>query len=315
MAYPTDTGTAYTTKNNGDIIDASHVNNLQTEVAALKTKMGIDSSAVATTVDYKLTSTSSSNPGHKHTLANGATDVTATAAEVNKLAGLATTAAELGHVAGVTSAIQTQIDAKVAKSTLTTKGDLYVATGSATIVRQGVGTNNQVLIADSGQTNGIKWGDVPQALTKYVFAGDFALQTATVQDGTRYPVIRFADAADNIAQVSCEMPANTTSITSIKILYKRTSTGNLYIRFDSSIINPASLPFTVVSDTLTYATYAGSGSDSQIDALTVPSTAYDALTGLGGGKIINLFIDRDGANGSDTYNANWDVFAVQFVFA
>ena len=44
------------------------------------------------------------------------TDVTATAAEVNKLAGLDTTATELGYVHGVTSAIQDQIDSKVAKN-------------------------------------------------------------------------------------------------------------------------------------------------------------------------------------------------------
>lgn len=43
------------------------------------------------------------------------------------------------------------------KSDLTTKGDLYVATASATIARQGVGSNGQVLTADSAQTNGLKW--------------------------------------------------------------------------------------------------------------------------------------------------------------
>jgi len=48
------------------------------------------------------------------------TDVTATAAEVNKLAGLATTATELGYVHGVTSAIQTQLDGKVAANTAIT---------------------------------------------------------------------------------------------------------------------------------------------------------------------------------------------------
>ncbi len=48
------------------------------------------------------------------------TDVTATAAEVNKLAGLDTTATELGYVHGVTSAIQDQLDAKVAANTAIT---------------------------------------------------------------------------------------------------------------------------------------------------------------------------------------------------
>jgi hypothetical protein len=70
---------------------------------------------------------------------------------------------ELGYVSGVTSAVQTQLDAKVAKSTLTTKGDTYVATGASTVVRQAIGSNNDVLIADSAQTNGLKWGTIASA--------------------------------------------------------------------------------------------------------------------------------------------------------
>jgi hypothetical protein len=40
------------------------------------------------------------------------------------------------------------------------KGDLAVGTGSDTAIRVGVGSNNQVLVADSGQTAGVKWADV-----------------------------------------------------------------------------------------------------------------------------------------------------------
>jgi hypothetical protein len=43
------------------------------------------------------------------------------------------------------------------KATLTTKGDLYVATASATVARQSVGSDGQVLTADSSQTNGVIW--------------------------------------------------------------------------------------------------------------------------------------------------------------
>jgi len=40
---------------------------------------------------------------------------------------------------------------------LTTKGDLYVATGPASPERLGVGTDGQLLMADSAQAAGVKW--------------------------------------------------------------------------------------------------------------------------------------------------------------
>lgn len=63
------------------------------------------------------------------------------------------------RVATAETAITTNNAAATQKATLTTKGDIYVATGAATVVRQAVGTNNQALVADSAQTNGIKWAD------------------------------------------------------------------------------------------------------------------------------------------------------------
>lgn len=58
----------------------------------------------------------------------------------------------------IDSTLKTQIDAQIPDSLLTTKGDLIAATGASTPARLAVGTNDQVLIADSTAATGIKWG-------------------------------------------------------------------------------------------------------------------------------------------------------------
>jgi hypothetical protein len=76
-----------------------------------------------------------------------------------------TTAA--AHSAGATCyPVFTAVDADQANAvaaTLTTKGDVLVTTGSA-LNRLAVGTNYQVLGADSAATNGVAWQSSPNSL-------------------------------------------------------------------------------------------------------------------------------------------------------
>ena len=68
----------FISKLTGGVIEASHINDLQDEVSALETKVGVDGSAVTTSLDYLVKNTASVNPGHKHTLAGALNDVAIT---------------------------------------------------------------------------------------------------------------------------------------------------------------------------------------------------------------------------------------------
>ena len=79
----------------------------------------------------------------------------------------AVSATELGFVDGVTSAIQTQIDTKLATATAATtyvansladaKGDLFVATADNTVTRLPVGNSGEQIVADSSTSTGLAY--------------------------------------------------------------------------------------------------------------------------------------------------------------
>lgn len=75
----------------------------------------------------------------------------------------AVTNTTLGYL-DATSSIQTQLDAKTLKSTLTTKGDIYAATAASTPARVGVGADGTFLKADSAQATGVTWASLTNNL-------------------------------------------------------------------------------------------------------------------------------------------------------
>ena len=113
-------------------------------------------SGIQTQLDAK------SGTGHNHLLAAGATDVTATAAEVNKLAGLATTAVELGYVTGVTSAIQTQLG---------TKAPTAAPTFTGIVVLPATTSIGNVTSTEIGYVDGVTSAIQTQIDTKAALAG------------------------------------------------------------------------------------------------------------------------------------------------
>jgi hypothetical protein len=181
---------------------------------SLEAKIGVDNSAVVTSLDYLLKNSASSNPGHKHTLAQGATDVTASAAELNTLdgylgnvgdlnilqglaaAGLTTT--ELGYVNGVTSSIQAQINTNITAIGLNTTHrtsdgsdhayiDQDVTSGSSPTFNNDnfTATSNKNYVTDAektviGNTSGTNTGDnAANSSTHYIGTTEVALNRAS----------------------------------------------------------------------------------------------------------------------------------------
>jgi hypothetical protein len=70
-----------------------------------------------------------------------------------------------------TTGLQAALDAKqatgtaVLKTLADAKGDLFVASAADTVARQAAGTDGYALVADSSQTNGVKYSHRPQVLT------------------------------------------------------------------------------------------------------------------------------------------------------
>jgi hypothetical protein len=121
-------------------------------------------------------------------------------------------ATELGYLDGVTSAVQTQINAQIAKSIVDAKGDIVAASAADTPARLAVGTNGQVLVADSAESTGLKWASpATGALT--------LVGSATISSATSISLNNvFSSAYDNyMVQVHLDPTTSGVSYTSIRM--------------------------------------------------------------------------------------------------
>jgi len=173
----------------------------------------------------------------------------------------------------------------VQPSTLTTKGDTFVATAASTVTRLAVGTDGQVLTADSAQTKGVKWA-TPTALPsqtgnsgKYLSTDgsttSWAAAVATLnvtfnaQTGTTYTLVT-ADANNKIVTLS---NAATVTVTVPNGVYTTGQQINLQ-RLGAGAVNIASDGTTVITGT-------GTGLRAQYSAATLVCTSANNFTLIG----------------------------------
>lgn len=193
-----------------------------------------------------------------------------------------------------------------------TKGDVVVATGSSALAKQGVGSNGQVLTADSAQTNGIKWA-TPSVFAATGVNADItsmtgltgALKAPTgVNDANSNQVVGFGSNSSAVNSITITNAATTTSPTisvsgsdsqiGLNITTKgggfaNINGGHIYYAGSGTRVAPndgglGSAPITgiIIGNGTTYAA-ASHGSDFMSPADVQNNSATAAFDGGGGG--------------------------------
>jgi hypothetical protein len=160
---------------------------------------------------------------------------------------------------GVDTQMKTNADAATQKATLTTKGDIYAATGTSTPARLGVGTNGQLLVADSTTATGLAWATAGSSIPANSAATVATAQTTssatytdlatagpavTVTTGTKALVIvssamRDTGGTNNVAYMSYAVSGATTvaatDASAIAFVSTNINAGNVF-RFSAASV-------------------------------------------------------------------------------
>ena len=170
-------------------------------------------------------------------------------------------ATELGYLDGVSSAIQTQLNGRIANTIVDAKGDLISATANDTPARIAVGADGTVLKANSATATGLEWGSAAAPLAWSLISTTAMSGSSTVTlSGLNYKNLRlFVDNA-----------TSATSNVTFTVRPNNTSTSN-YVQVQHTITSPSAY-----SSNNIYGTYQ---STSGISLCSTGSTTASAISG------------------------------------
>ena len=173
--------------------------------------------------------------------------------------------ASVKHV--LTSSDLIYFNTAVQPDTLTAKGDIYAASASATVGRVAVGTNGQLLTADSTQTRGLAWTTV----TSTPKIGQVVQATTTTNTATSSTT--YVDATNVTATIT---PTLATSKVLVSMTFMASASGNFSVvpGIDTQIVRGSTAIYEVGSIYI-YLTSGALGAFSQkvtVEYLDSPAT-------------------------------------------
>jgi hypothetical protein len=104
------------------------------------------------------------------------------------------------------NAIDTTMATMTPKSTYTAKGSIAAATAASTPANLAVGTNGEMLVADSSAATGLKWGQ-PNAVSAFLYKSTFqtisnATWTAVTFDSEAWDTNSFHSTSTNTSRIT-----------------------------------------------------------------------------------------------------------------
>jgi len=117
----------------------------------------------------------------------------------------------------------------------------------------------------------------------------------------------------NAFQRSMEVPVGFTSISSIKLFYRRTGTGNISLKFAFAYVPKAG--GAPVEDVDSYTAYTGGAADGQVVPISVPAAAYSGMAEMTAGDVFFLSAYReDETSILDTYTTDVDIAGILIAY-
>lgn len=204
-----------------------------------------------------------------------------------------------------------------------TKGDILIATGATTLVKLAVGSNDDLLTADSGEASGVKWaaaagGGALSEVSWYPTVGCEASVGETMSGwwtpNTAVRALTFCantglglringrlDYSDisgsHLATLTITLPTDQTGVIDLRIFWHAATTSGDVEWLVSTVCmgnddprNPALNSAQSVIDT------AGSANDD----LMIATLSTVTQTGCAAGELMAIEVARDGGGGSDT---------------